>query len=314
VAKKGTKLSEETRRKLSESHKGQISWNKGKKGLQIAWNKGRKGQVPWNKGKTGVYSEESRLKMSVARKGRFGGEKHPMFRKSHSKESREKMSQSRKGRATWNKGKPFSLETRKKMSQSRLGKIPWNKDKTGIFSEEARRKNAEAHKGHIRWNKGKTGIYSEEARRKNALAHTNPPEETRRKIREARQKQIFPKKDSIPEKIMQVALTLHGIKFQKHRQDLVGYPDAFIEPNICIFVDGDHFHANPKQYSPDKIIWKAWRNRREEKANDRWEKDNRINQELEKNGYRVIRFWGSDVKKDANACVRKILEIMSRSN
>ncbi|TLX83607.1 MAG: DUF559 domain-containing protein [Thaumarchaeota archaeon] len=44
------------------------------------------------------------------------------------------------------------------------------------------------------------------------------------------------------------------------------------------------------------------------------EKDNRINQELEKNGYRVIRFWGSDVKKDANACVRKILEIMSRSN
>lgn len=39
-AHKGKIVSEETRRKASESHKGQTAWNKGKVGAQKAWNKG----------------------------------------------------------------------------------------------------------------------------------------------------------------------------------------------------------------------------------------------------------------------------------
>ena len=37
---KGKKLTEEHCKNLSESHKGQVAWNKGKKGAQVAWNKG----------------------------------------------------------------------------------------------------------------------------------------------------------------------------------------------------------------------------------------------------------------------------------
>jgi group I intron endonuclease len=49
--------SEETRRKLSESNKGKIPWNKGKKGLSSSWNKG----IPaWNRGKS--PSEEQKRK------------------------------------------------------------------------------------------------------------------------------------------------------------------------------------------------------------------------------------------------------------
>lgn len=40
-AQKGKKLSEEHRRKLSEAKKGKTPWNKGKKGSQQAWNKGK---------------------------------------------------------------------------------------------------------------------------------------------------------------------------------------------------------------------------------------------------------------------------------
>ena len=36
----GRIASQETLDKFSEIHKGQIPWNKGKKGLQVAWNKG----------------------------------------------------------------------------------------------------------------------------------------------------------------------------------------------------------------------------------------------------------------------------------
>ena len=38
----GKKMSKEARKKMSESKKGSKSWNKGKKGLQEAWNKGKK--------------------------------------------------------------------------------------------------------------------------------------------------------------------------------------------------------------------------------------------------------------------------------
>ena len=47
-------------------------------------SEGQKGSIPWNKGKTNVYSEETRLKMSEARKG-----------KKHSEETKKKMSMAR---------------------------------------------------------------------------------------------------------------------------------------------------------------------------------------------------------------------------
>lgn len=51
--RKGVKLSEETKRKISLAHKGITAWNKGLRGIQIAWNKGLEGvmPIPWNKGR-----------------------------------------------------------------------------------------------------------------------------------------------------------------------------------------------------------------------------------------------------------------------
>lgn len=107
--KKGHIVSLEIKKKLSEAHKGQVPWNKGKKaysficincnkkfassdkrrkyccvacakcklswnkgktGLQVAWNKGHKGlQVAWNKGVS--MSSESRKKMSLSKIGKY---------------------------------------------------------------------------------------------------------------------------------------------------------------------------------------------------------------------------------------------------
>jgi len=47
----GKHFSQNIKDKMSESHKGQIAWNKGKKRCQIAWNKGKK------------LSDETRLKI-----------------------------------------------------------------------------------------------------------------------------------------------------------------------------------------------------------------------------------------------------------
>lgn len=85
-------------------------WNKGKKGCQVAWNKG----IP--------YSEEVKKKISDSAKKR---ERKPM-----SEETKRKISEAKKGKPNGNKGKPKSLEHRKHISESNKGKhsyVPWNK-------------------------------------------------------------------------------------------------------------------------------------------------------------------------------------------
>ena len=111
-ARLGTTASKETREKMSKMRKGKDAWNKGKKSPQC----GRKGKVAWNKGKTGIYSEETR----------------------------KKISESGKGRVPWNKGKTgvYSEETRKKISETMKGNAPWNKG-TGMTKEERNRRQRE---------------------------------------------------------------------------------------------------------------------------------------------------------------------------
>jgi hypothetical protein len=105
---KGNKPSEETRLKMSKSHKG----NQGRKGqplteeIKAKISKSNTGRVMSEETKqklrehrTGKpLSQEHRQKLSEARKGKYGGENHPRFGKTHTEESRQKMSLTRKGR------------------------------------------------------------------------------------------------------------------------------------------------------------------------------------------------------------------------
>jgi len=216
---------------------------------------------------------------------------------------------------SWAKGKKFSLEYRKKLSEGQKGRKVWNKGKTGVISEEARKKMSKAHKGkklpeghpfyvkgRIPWNKGQQ--MTEEQTRKMTLSRQTS--ESREKSRKVRMHQIFPKKDTKPEKMMQIALALHGIKFEKHLADY-GQPDIFIEPNICVFIDGDYWHANPDRYSPETQIT------RHKKAKDIWAYDTKINHRLNKGGYHVIRIWQSDIIVDDNKCAENILRLIKQA-
>ena len=66
---KGKIHSEETRKKNSERHKGQIAWNKGIPTNQETIEKLRLshlGQSPWNKGITGVYKHSDKSKEKIS--------------------------------------------------------------------------------------------------------------------------------------------------------------------------------------------------------------------------------------------------------
>lgn len=96
---KGVKMSEKSKKKLSNSLKGKIAWNKGTKGVMVAWNKGT--ETP----------EEVRIKQSLAKKGK------PSVRlgMKHSPEAIEKMKLAHKGVIV-------SEETRAKLSLASKGR------------------------------------------------------------------------------------------------------------------------------------------------------------------------------------------------
>ena len=157
----GWKPSPENIQKMSEAHKGQIPWMKGKK-----------------------HSPEARRKMSEALKGKNKGAKNSFYGKNHSPEARRKISEARKGKPSPRKGKSHLEGSRRKMSEASKGQIPWNKGKTGIYSDETLQKMSEASKDNTFF-KGKT--HTPESRTKMSDAHKGKKlsSEHRLKISEA---------------------------------------------------------------------------------------------------------------------------------
>lgn len=104
---------EKTREKMSIAHKGKPKSEEWKNNIRIS-NTGKKipedvkikiansnkGNIPWNKGKRGIYSEEVIKKMRDAALKR---ENNPMKGKHHSEEAKAKM------RAAWQKRKLSSI-------------------------------------------------------------------------------------------------------------------------------------------------------------------------------------------------------------
>ena len=122
-----------------------------------------------------VPSEETRRKMSEARKGKYNGEDNPFYGKSHTKQNREKISEANKGENHHCYGKSRPEETRRKISEARKGEnnpfygkshteetrkkqseiMKGNKYSLGFnHTEESRKKMSEARKGLKWWNDG----------------------------------------------------------------------------------------------------------------------------------------------------------------
>ena len=104
------------------------------------------------KGSHYKMSGETKLKISLARKGRPGTNKGRVF----GPEFSAKLSAALKGRLSPNKGKTLPPEWRAKLSAARKLHSGPNKGKT--FSDEYRAKLSAAHIGHAAWNKGTKGL------------------------------------------------------------------------------------------------------------------------------------------------------------
>ena len=102
-----------------------------------------------------------------------------------------------------------------------------------------------------------------------------------------------------------------GYRYRKNVKDLPGKPDiALTKYKIAIFCDSEFFHGKD---------WEVLKPRLENGDNSEYwvkkisrnmERDDEINKKLLFLGWTVIRFWGRDILKNVNECIRVIEEVI----
>ena len=116
------------------------------------------------------------------------------------------------------------------------------------------------------------------------------------------------------EKLLCGALRRKGVHYRKNVKDLPGKPDVAIKKyKLAVFVDSEYFHGYQweeeqkeriaRGNNPDYWIPKIERN---------MARDKEVTVQLEEMGYRVFRFWGHEVKEDADRCAGYILEYIRK--
>ena len=116
-------------------------------------------------------------------------------------------------------------------------------------------------------------------------------------------------KDTSIEVILRKALWNKGYRYRKNDKSLPGKPDIVLPKyKIAIFCDSEFFHGKD---------WEVLKPRLEKGTNSNFwiskisrnrERDDEINKKLLFMGWTVIRFWGDDIKKNTDECVKVVEE------
>lgn len=263
VFTKGHQVSEETRKKISDSNKGKKGWNKG---------------IP--------HSNETKIKMSNNHWSKKPNYIHPMLGKHHLektiKKLEEKIYSKRRGRTYEEMYGEKKAQKIKEIQSKNITKQHQLGLRKGLYKKIGKAQVGKHNSPNTEFKKGH-----------------KVPEYIRESIRKNRKTQIFPKRDSKQEVKIQTFLTQLHIEFFTHKyiseithsyqcdilipkQETEG---IIIPQKTIIECDGCFFHACPickmKEYHWTK----------ERKATDEIR-----TKELTEKGYNVIRLWEHEIK------------------
>lgn len=248
---------EQWKNNISRGHKGKPWTEKQRESMKNR-------PPPWNKGKTGVYSKETIERMVKPRIGK------PNLKL---------------------RGRIFSNKTLKLMSLAKQDYVPWNSGKKGVqisWCKGLTKENCESLRKISEKAKGR--IFNQEWRDNLSKASKGKPKSEA--WMDSMKNWKTPYFDTKPERMMQISLALNGIKFLKQKSFKLGKKwhkvDIFIEPNICLEVDG--------------VIWHIPINR--------IKRDLRQTQELTIMGYHVIRIRDKDILNNTQGCAEKVIQLI----
>lgn len=116
-------------------------------------------------------------------------------------------------------------------------------------------------------------------------------------------------KGSEIEKLLQKELWRRGLRYRKNVKNIEGKPDiAFIGKKVAVFCDSEFWHGydwekRKKDFKSNQDFWIP-------KIERNIQRDAEVTQILEADGWKVIRFWGNEIKKNLKECADVVERIL----
>jgi len=120
----------------------------------------------------------------------------------------------------------------------------------------------------------------------------------------------IPSKNTRPEIQLRKALFSKGYRYRVNYQALLGKPDiVFTRAHLAIFVDGDFWHGHNwalRGYGSLEEELERYSDYWKDKIRHNIDRDRSVNAALQQQGWIVLRFWESDIKKNIEQCINTI--------
>lgn len=108
-------------------------------------------------------------------------------------------------------------------------------------------------------------------------------------------------KDSVIEVMLRKELWSRGLRYQKNVTDIFGKPDlVFKGKKVAVFCDSEFWHGynweeRKEDFKSNREFWIP-------KIERNMQRDIEVTEELQKQGWTVLRFWGKEIKKNVKEC------------
>ena len=118
--------------------------------------------------------------------------------------------------------------------------------------------------------------------------------------------QAIRSKDTEIELLLRKELWTRGYRYRKNYKKAVGKPDiALTKYKIAVFCDSEFWHGKNYQEITNRIgtnsaYWK-------QKIKRNMERDIQVTEQLQTEGWIVLRFWEKDIRKKTDECIQLIL-------
>ena len=120
-------------------------------------------------------------------------------------------------------------------------------------------------------------------------------------------------KNTKPELAFRKALYAKGYRYRIDYRKLIGRPDIVLKKyKTIIFIDGEYWHghnwpARKAKVKTNREFWIA-------KIERNMQRDREVNAELERLGYKVFRFWESQIKKELQRCLGEVISHLTKQS
>lgn len=110
-----------------------------------------------------------------------------------------------------------------------------------------------------------------------------------------------------PEQLVAKELRRKKIYFARNVKSIIGKPDfVFRRKRIAIFIDSDFWHGHKKRCIMPKSNCEYW----DQKIERNKQRDKNVNRALKKEGWKVIRLWEKDIKRNLNKSLKIIIDAL----